>query len=336
MSLSSYDYELDDSYIAAYPANPRSSAKLLVYDRESGLITHTVFSKILDFIPHLSAVIYNDTRVIKARIFGRKESGGAVELLVVKALLDGSFTALIKGRVRVGSSLLFDLGVSATVAEVLEDGSRRVFFTQNGNKISSLELFAILESIGHIPLPPYIARADEKDDSVEYQSVFAQNAGSVAAPTASLHFDDELFAALRQKHESASVTLHIGLGTFKPVESEQITQHPMHSEYFRLNESSKKLIDSGKKLLCIGTTATRVVEHYARNGELEGECRLFLHPQNRPVRTDYLLTNFHLPRSTLLMLVASFLGIEQTMRVYEEAKAKGYRFFSYGDAMLIV
>ncbi|MDX1294746.1 MAG: S-adenosylmethionine:tRNA ribosyltransferase-isomerase, partial [Sulfurimonadaceae bacterium] len=195
----------------------------------------------------------------------------------------------------------------------------------------------VIDAIGHLPLPHYMQREDNADDETSYQTVFAKHEGAVAAPTASLHFSDALFESVCNAHEHAYVTLHVGAGTFKPVESEVITDHPMHSEYYSVSDEAINLIESDKPLLCVGTTSTRTVEYYVRHKDQpSGEANLFLHPNNPPQRVNHLLTNFHLPQSTLLMLVASFVGLETTHRLYEEAIKERYRFYSYGDAMLIL
>ncbi len=336
LKTESYDYTLPQELIATEPANPRDSCRLLVYDRESESITHTVFSKINDFLPPECAVLCNDTKVIKARIFGKKISGGKVELLINKPLDAKRISCLIRGRVKENTRLYFDEGLVAEVHELNEDGSRIVSFSQNEKILHFEELILVLDAIGHIPLPPYMQREDVKSDEDEYQTVFSQKSGAVAAPTASLHFTPELFKELKQKHPLEFLTLHVGAGTFKPVEAEDITDHPMHSEYYHIPSSALELIHSDRPLLAIGTTVTRSVEYYARTQKTEGEADLFLHPKNPPMRIDHLLTNFHLPKSTLLMLVASFVGLEQSQRIYAEAIRKKYRFFSYGDAMLIL
>ncbi|MDX9813437.1 MAG: tRNA preQ1(34) S-adenosylmethionine ribosyltransferase-isomerase QueA [Sulfurimonas sp.] len=333
---SSYDFNLPDELIASTPTNPRDSAKLLVYDRKNGAITHAIFSDIEDFLPKDCVMIFNDTKVIKARLFGKKPTGAKVELLINRALDEHSVNVFIKGKVKTGSKLLFDANLSAEVKKLCEDGSRVVEFYKEDQKIDFDELLPILKQIGHTPLPPYINRADTKEDELEYQSVFAKYDGAVAAPTASLHFTTELFSKVTQKHKHGFVTLHVGAGTFKPVESVSILNHPMHSEYFNIPKTTKELLDSTNDILCVGTTATRVVEYYIRTKETSGEANLFLHPQNKPLRATHLLTNFHLPKSTLLMLVASFVGLEKTHELYKEAISKNYRFYSYGDALLIL
>ncbi len=336
LKTDSYDYTLPEELIATEPVTPRDACKLLVYDRKDESITHTVFSKINDFLPKECAVLCNDTKVIKARIFGKKSSGGKVELLINKPLSSTQISCLIRGKVKEDTKLYFDAEVIATVIRLEEDGSRIATFSQHDRVLSFEELILILDEIGHIPLPPYMQRDDKASDEEEYQTVFSQNAGAVAAPTASLHFTPELFDDLKAKHPLEFLTLHVGAGTFKPVEAETITDHPMHSEYYHIPPDAQKIIDSDKPLLAIGTTVTRTVEYYMRTHKHEGEANLFLHPNNTPLRVDHLLTNFHLPKSTLLMLVASFIGIEQTQKVYAEAIRERYRFFSYGDAMLIL
>ncbi len=336
LQTQSYDYVLPPELIATTPATPRDSCKLLVYDRKDKSITHTTFSKIDEFIPSDCAVLCNDTKVIKARIFGKKVSGGGVELLINKPLDAARVSCLIRGKVKQGTLLYFEQELVAEVLELCEDGSRIVSFCQRSHLLCFEELILVLDVIGHIPLPPYMQREDRESDEQEYQSVFSQNAGAVAAPTASLHFTPELFAQLKAAHQLEFLTLHVGAGTFKPVETETITDHPMHSEYFHIPQTAQELIDSDLPLLAIGTTVTRTVEYYVRTHKSEGEANLFLHPLNPPQRITHLLTNFHLPRSTLLMLVAAFIGVEETQNIYAEAIEKRYRFFSYGDAMLIL
>ncbi len=309
----------------------------MVVDRRSGTVTHTRFKEILSFIPEGCGILYNDTKVIRARLFGTKESGGRIELLINRQLDAERFNVLIRGRVREGTRLRFDASLKAEVLRLCEDGSRIVrFFDGKGAILSFEALLPHLERLGHVPLPPYIDREDTEEDARLYQPVFAKKEGAVAAPTASLHFSEALFASMRRRFETAPVTLHVGAGTFKPVEAERITDHPMHSESYEIPDTALRLIDSRKELLAIGTTVTRTVESYVRTRRRRGECDLFLHPGNPPRRIDHLLTNFHLPKSTLIMLVASFLGLERTIKVYNEAIEKRYRFYSYGDAMLIL
>ena len=232
--------------------------------------------------------------------------------------------------------LIFENNLSAKIVSMQEDGTRTVSFYHNNKTINSDELFNILDDIGHIPLPPYIKREDNKEDETEYQTVFSKKRGAVAAPTASLHFTDEMFEDLKKRYKTHFLTLHVGAGTFKPVEAEHIKDHVMHSEFYEIPESTCNAIDSDKPLLAVGTTVTRTVEYYVRKNLKVGRSDLFLHPLNKPQRVNHLLTNFHLPKSTLIMLVASFVGIEKALEIYKIAVEKKYRFFSYGDAMLVL
>jgi len=333
----SYDFTLPSELIATHPANPRDHAKLLVYDRKSDTITHTYFYELQKFLPKECALIFNDTKVIKARLFGKKISGGKVELLINRALNAHDVNVYIRGKVKVGTLLYFNENLHAELKELREDGSRIVNFYQNEELLRFEDVLPIIDIIGHIPLPPYINREDNKEDAEEYQSVFANEAGAVAAPTASLHFTQEQHEKICKNYKHAYVTLHVGSGTFKPVEADIITEHPMHAEYYAISHEAKELLDSDVPILCVGTTSTRTVEFYDKHGKVQaGEANLFLHPQNKPSRVNHLLTNFHLPKSTLLMLVASFVGLEKTKELYQEAIKEKYRFYSYGDAMLII
>jgi S-adenosylmethionine:tRNA ribosyltransferase-isomerase len=336
MQVDAYDYDLPQHLIATKPAEPKDSAKLLVYDRKNDMITHAIFRDILDFIPPKTAVILNDTKVIKARIFGQKESGGKIELLINSPLEENRFLVYIRGRVKVGTALLFEKGLRAVVERVHADGTREVRFFHNEKELDFPALHAILEKIGHIPLPPYIKREDTLQDVEDYQTLFAKKIGAVAAPTASLHFTPSLFEKMKKRFDTAYITLHVGAGTFKPVEVDKIEKHKMHSEYYEIAARTEQIINSKQKILAVGTTVTRTIEYYVRTGLTQGESDLFLHPKNPPRRVDFLLTNFHLPKSTLLMLVASFVGLEKALEIYHEAITKEYHFFSYGDAMLIL
>lgn len=332
--LASYDYDLPPNLIAKEPTLPKQNANLLVYERKTRKINHLKFGNLCEILPNC-AIIFNDTKVVKARIFGKKLSGAKVELLLNSPTLDG-FNVFIKGRVKLGDELLFSGDLKATITEICQDGSRCVKFSQNGASLSTNLVYEVFNKFGEIPLPPYIKRAVNQNDDEWYQSIFAKNLGAVAAPTASLHFDNDMLNLIKKNHEIYSLTLHVGAGTFKGVEADNILEHKIHSEFYEIPQNTANLIDSQTPILGVGTTTTRCVENYARNGIKNGKCELFLHPQNRPVRQNFLLTNFHLPKSSLIMLVASFIGLDETMRVYKEAVLIKYKFYSYGDAMLII
>ncbi len=332
---SSYDYDLPDELIASYPANPKENAKLLVYDRKNDTIKHLHFYDLNDVLPECD-IVFNDTKVIKARIYGQKQSGGKVELFINKTLAHNEFMVQIKGRVKKGDFLYFENDIKALVKDLFDDGSRLVEFYKDDVLLQTNEIYTLLDVIGHIPLPPYIKRDDEKSDEDDYQSVFAKNLGAVAAPTASLHFSKDMIENLKKNHNLHQITLHVGAGTFKGVEVTNINDHKMHSEFYDIPKHTQELILSDKKILGIGTTTARTIEYFARTKTPCGECDLFLHPQNRPIRLDYLLTNFHLPKSTLIMLVASFIGRQKTIDIYKEAIKNNYKFYSYGDGMLII
>ncbi len=327
---------MPSSLIASFAADPKDSARLLVYDRKRDKITHAIFKDILDFIPKDTAILLNDTKVIKARIFGKKQSGGKAELLFNSAIKDNKFLVYIKAKVKENSEILFDESLKARVIKLNDDGTRVVEFERNGETLDFIALCELFEKIGHTPLPPYIKREDTKEDERDYQTLFAKKIGAVAAPTASLHFTPKLFEKMSKDFLTSYITLHVGAGTFKPIEAQNITDHFMHKEFFEIPQSTKEIIDSKQKILAIGTTVTRSVEFYVRKNIIRGYNDLFLHPKNPPKRVDFLLTNFHLPKSTLLMLTASFIGLEKSLEIYRAAIEQKYCFFSYGDAMLIL
>ncbi|EAL3587019.1 tRNA preQ1(34) S-adenosylmethionine ribosyltransferase-isomerase QueA [Campylobacter coli] len=336
--LSSYDYTLPNELIATYPVHPKEDAKLLVFERKNNQISHTTFKNLQDFLPDC-ALFFNDTKVIKARIYGNKSSGGKIELFLHQPCLDSQdslFLAQIKGRVKKDEILSFEQNLKAKVIELLDDGLRKVQFFQNDEVLNTFKLYELLDTIGHVPLPPYIKRSDEKSDLEDYQSIFAKNLGAVAAPTASLHFSENMLENLKKRHEIYHLTLHVGAGTFKSVECENLENHKIHSEFFDIPKKACEVIDSQKKILGVGTTVTRTIEYYARTKQNQGFCDLFLHPHNPPLRQDYLLTNFHLPKSTLIMLVSAFIGRQNCLKLYDIAIKEKYRFYSYGDAMLIL
>jgi len=342
VKLSDFDYELPPDLIAQHPARERSAGRLLHLDGASGEFQDRMFRDLPELVAPGDVLVLNDTRVIKARLVGRKASGGQVEALIER-VLDGE-RALAQLRAsktpRAGARLEFAAGTGAGVtAEVL--GRRDEFFELRF--IDCDDVFALLERIGRVPLPPYITHAPDSADAVRYQTVYAKTPGAVAAPTAGLHFDDALLAALKARGAVlASLTLHVGAGTFQPVRVENLAEHQMHSECYSLPRATVDAVNAaraaGGRVLAVGTTSLRALESAAAEGELRAgraETRLFILPGYRFRVVDRLLTNFHLPRSTLLMLVSAFGGMDNMRRAYEHAIEQRYRFFSYGDAMLI-
>jgi S-adenosylmethionine:tRNA ribosyltransferase-isomerase len=336
-TLSDFDFALPPELIAQHPASERSGSRLL-----DGTGAHPV-DRLFRELPQLLApgdlIVFNDTRVIKARLFGVKTTGGAVELLVERVLPAFEVLAHVRASKspKAGQSLRL---ADAFDVEVLGRGGP-------GDELFRLRFpddpLPLLERYGHVPLPPYIAHADEPDDATRYQTVFAARPGAVAAPTAALHFDQPLLERLRERGiEMARVTLHVGAGTFQPVRSENLAEHRMHSEGFEVPQATVDAIAAararGGRVMAIGTTTLRALESAAREGDLAAGSRetdLFITPGYRFRVVERLLTNFHLPRSTLLMLVSAFSGYEQIRALYEHAIAHRYRFFSYGDAMLL-
>lgn len=333
--LSNYDYSLPNELIANFPILPKENARLLVYERKKDQISHVYFKDLNSILPQCD-IIFNDTKVIKARIYGHKDTGSKIELFINNPFTNDSFLVQIKGKIKKDQILYFEQNLQAKILQLNNDGTRIVEFFTHQKKLNHQEVFDILDHIGHIPLPPYIKRADENSDSINYQSIFADKKGAVAAPTASLHFSEDMIKQLKKNHNIHTITLHVGAGTFKSVECDNIKDHKMHSEFFKINDETCKIIDSNQALLGVGTTVTRCIEYYSRYKIKEGFCDLFLHPYNKPQRLNYLLTNFHLPKSTLIMLVSAFIGREKTLEIYTQAIKNKYRFYSYGDGMLII
>lgn len=339
--LESYNFELPESFIADRPMPNRSESKLLVYYQKEDRVEHRKFYEIKDILPKDSLLVLNESKVFPCRIFGKKPSGGKCEVFLLSLIdKDGIYPAMIQagGNKYVGDKYLFgDLVV--TLEARVEDGSFLVSFNQN-----STDLLVTLEKIGNIPIPPYIRNgiADEKDKE-NYQTVYAGTSGSVAAPTAGLHFSDKLFEDLKvNKINTAFVTLHVGAGTFKPVKNSNILEHKMHAESFTITPQNLDLINSTTKRYAVGTTSLRVLESCTdKQGKIHfdgkmKETEIFLYPGKDIYSIDGLITNFHLPKSSLLMLVSALVGRKKTLELYEIAKANNYRFFSYGDAMLII
>jgi S-adenosylmethionine:tRNA ribosyltransferase-isomerase len=336
-TLSDFDFALPPELIAQHPAPERAASRLL--DGTGAAPADRVFRDLPALMREGDLLVFNDTRVIKARLFGAKDTGGAVEALVERVLPGHEVLAHLRASKspRAGQRVRF---AEAFDAEVLgRDGPDDALFRLR----FPAEPLALLEAHGHVPLPPYIAHADEAEDAQRYQTVFAQRPGAVAAPTAALHFDDAVLAALRERGVAlANVTLHVGAGTFQPVRAENLAEHKMHSEWFEVPESTVAAIEAAKarggRVMAVGTTTLRALESAARDGTLRAGARetdLFITPGYRFHVVERLLTNFHLPKSTLLMLVSAFAGYAHIRALYAHAIAQRYRFFSYGDAMLL-
>jgi S-adenosylmethionine:tRNA ribosyltransferase-isomerase len=341
MRLEDFDYSFDESLIAQHPIEPRDRARLLVVDRRTGALAHHRFAELPTLLRPNDLLVLNDTQVIPARLPGRKRpSGGKVEVLLVRPGEKAShWQALVRGHVRSGQQVELPHGVLASVTTAGEGGHAVIVFPDG------LDVLAYAEKAGQVPLPPYIHRAPVEDDRIHYQTVFARHPGAVAAPTAGLHFTEPLLQAVTaQGVGTAYVTLHVGPGTFKPVICEDIRRHVMDSEWYELPAATAKLVNetraAGGRIVAVGSTAVRVLETAAQNGlplaAGTGETSLFIYPDFRFSVVDVLLTNFHLPKSTLFMLVCAVAGRERMLEAYRVAAAEKYRFYSYGDAMLIV
>ena len=340
-----FDYELPQELIAQRPASPRDAARLLVLDRASGELTHATVRELPRFLSPGDLIVLNDTRVMPARLVGEKAgTGGAVEVLLLDARGPGLWEALVRPgrRLRPGAEVVFGGGaLRARVVEATPAGGRILRFEWEGRS-EGRSFEEVLHRLGEVPLPPYIK--EKLDDPERYQTVFSREEGSKAAPTAGLHFTPELLARLEERGvEIAYVTLHVGLGTFRPVKAEYVHEHRMHAEYYRLPaataEAVRRARSRGGRVVAVGTTVVRTLEAQAAGGEVEageGWTEIFIYPGYEFKAVDALLTNFHLPRSTLLMLVCAFAGRERVLEAYERAKQLGYRFFSFGDAMLIL
>lgn len=339
MLLSDFDYHLPEELIAQYPAQVRDQSRLLVLGRSSGAINHRRFYNLPDYLNPGDTLVFNDTRVIPARLIGSKtDSGGKVEVFLLHRLTDECWEALVKpGRkLRPGTKVTFSEELSCEILAVTDFGGRVVRFLYSG-------IFEeILDRLGETPLPPYIHA--KLSDRERYQTVYARERGSAAAPTAGLHFTPQLLEQLKAKGVNlAFVTLHVGLGTFRPVSVEDVTSHKMHREFYSVPEETAAMVnrtrESGGRIVAVGTTAVRTLETAAVEGRLaagSGWTEIFIYPGYRFQLVDALITNFHLPKSTLLMLISALAGRENVLAAYREAVAEKYRFFSFGDAMLII
>ena len=345
MKLSDFYYDLPEELIAQHPAEKRDESRLLVLDRETGKIEHKVFKNIIEYLTPKDCLVINETRVIPARIYGtKKNTDSKVEFLLLKDMGDNLWEVLVKPgkKCKIGTELEFGKKsdgtalITATVKDIMEDGNRIVELKYDGI------LNEILDEIGAMPLPPYIH--EKLQDKERYQTVYSKVEGSAAAPTAGLHFTKELLQQIEEMGvKIAKVTLHVGLGTFRPVKEENIEDHKMHSEYYEISQEACDIINStktnGGKVFCVGTTSCRTVESAAdENGYLKpqkGNTEIFIYPGYKFKVLDNLITNFHLPESTLLMLISALASREMILNTYKIAVQEKYRFFSFGDAMLI-
>ena len=333
-------FDLPEELIAQDPLTDRSSSRLLVLDKESGMVEHHIFKDIIHYLEPGDCLVLNNTKVIPARLIGHKEdTGAAIEVLLLKHLEDGTWETLVKPgkKARPGARIVFGDGLlTAEVEDIMEEGNRKIRFEYEG------VFEEILDQLGEMPLPPYITHALQ--DKNRYQTVYAKYEGSAAAPTAGLHFTPELLDALEKKGvKLAYVTLHVGLGTFRPVKEDNLLNHHMHTEYYQVSAEAAEMINStkarGNRVICVGTTSCRTIESAAdEKGHLEessGDTSIFIYPGYQFKVLDGLITNFHLPESTLVMLVSALAGREHVLAAYEEAIKERYRFFSFGDAMFI-
>lgn len=338
MKKSDFNYLLPEALIAQKPLAERTASRLLCMDRNTGRIADRQFIDFIDLIDERDLLVFNDTKVIPARLFGKKQSGGKVEILIERILDDHHAIAHVRASkaAKAGTLIELDNGYDCEVLGRADD----LFHLEFKGEPS---LLTILEQIGHIPLPPYITREDDQSDLARYQTVFAREVGAVAAPTAGLHFDQAIMEKLKAKGvQSAFVTLHVGSGTFQPVRVENLSEHLMHKEYFAVLPEAVAAVQQAKarggRVVAIGTTAVRALESASQSGRLEagfGDTDLFITPGYQFKSVDAILTNFHLPESTLLMLVSAFAGYGHIMNAYKHAIDQSYRFFSYGDAMFL-
>jgi S-adenosylmethionine:tRNA ribosyltransferase-isomerase len=336
-----YDFALPPELIAQRPLERRDASRLMVIDRSAGSVAHRTFADIIDLIAPTDVLVVNRTRVIRARLLGTRASGAPAEILLLKPLGGARYEAMVSpgGKLKPGRRVTIAAGFEAEILETTERRTRVVRLE------SELPIDEAIDRYGHIPLPPYIERPDAREDADRYQTVFAREKGSVAAPTAGLHFTPELLSALGARGVAiAEILLHVGAGTFKPVEADDPSKHEMHEERYRVSAEAANTINdrraAGGRVWAVGTTTIRTLETVAtdegRVQPSEGDTSIFIRPGHRFRAVDRIVTNFHLPRSTLIMLVAAFAGYELTMRAYREAVAQRYRFYSYGDAMAVL
>lgn len=342
MKTSDFYYDLPQELIAQTPIEPRDQSRLMVVDKNTGEVTHKIFKDLIDYLNPNDCLILNDTRVIPARIYGvKKETGAVVEFLLLKQSENNVWECLCKPgkRAKIGTEFVFGEGlVECEVVDITDDGNRKIQF-----KCDSKEIYTILDKIGKMPLPPYIT--EELKNGERYQTVYSRELGSAAAPTAGLHFTNELLKRIEQKGiKIGYVTLHVGLGTFRPVKVDDVTKHKMHTEHYHISKQTADLINetkaNGGRVISVGTTSTRTLESVAtKNGcicEDEDDTSIFIYPGYEFKCIDGLVTNFHLPESTLIMLISAFAGYDNVMNAYKIAVDERYRFFSFGDACLFI
>ncbi len=340
--LADFEYELPEELIAQFPLKERDQSALMVVNRETQQVEHRRFQDVVDYVNPGDCLVVNNTRVFPARLFGKKDKTGArVEVFLLRNLENGIWEVLVKParKVRLGNKIVFKEGFSCDIIDNTVSGGRIVEIHCNG------DFFEMLEEVGQTPLPPYIKREPQPEDREYYQTVFAQHRGAVAAPTAGMHFTEELIDKIKAKGIAiAPITLHVGLGTFRPVQVDDVSRHQMHSEFYLVSPESARAIaetrEKGGAIVAVGTTSVRVLETVAdRNGTVragEGWTDKFIYPPYQFQSVDRMITNFHLPQSTLLMLVCAFGGYDLMMKAYQEAVKQKYRFYSYGDSMIIL
>ena len=337
---SSYWYHLPTELVAQYPVENRSESRLLKLDKITGAVSHHTFSDIIDFLETGDVLVINKTKVIPARLFGSKSTGAKVEVFLLNQLEEDTWECLVKPgrRLQIGAKINFSENFKAEIIDHAEEGGRIVKFIWEGNFWEQLDTF------GKMPLPPYIKREAIEKDKETYQTIYAEERGSVAAPTAGLHFTPEVMEKIRLKGiEILEVTLRVGLGTFRPVKSDNIEDHIMHSEFCQISTETAEKINKAKsenrRILAVGTTTTRTLESFAENGKVNAGSHwtnIFIYPGKKIQIIDGLITNFHMPESTLMMLVSAFAGYDNIMNAYKIAVDRKYRFFSYGDSMVII
>ena len=347
MQLSEFHFDLPDELIARYPMPERTASRLLVLDGADGGVRHQQFTDLIDYLTPNDLLVFNDTKVIPARLWGKKTTGGRIEILVERVLDSRRVLAHMRSSKSPKAGAILQLTASADSDGVLATlsvlGRQGALFELAFDQ-SDEDALAVMNRLGHMPLPPYIDREDELADRERYQTVFGKREGAVAAPTAGLHFTEDYIERCRAKGvDTAYVTLHVGAGTFQPVKVDNITEHEMHAEYIEVSqqvcEQVKAARARGGRVVAVGTTAVRSLESASASGQLEpfsGDSRIFIYPGYEFRSVDAMVTNFHLPESTLIMLVSAFAGQDNVMQAYQQAVAERYRFFSYGDAMLVL